>query len=221
VEQRDLLQKAVKSLGISVYPGMFDKFSQYRDILLEWNRRINLISRNDEMRIVKRHFLQSIGLLKIVDFPLKARVMDLGTGAGFPGVPLKIVRPDLQTVLVESKQKKGIFLLHLIEQLGLKETEVVWGRIEEMKDRIDPVDFVVSRGVTDLVTLFKWSRDFLKPQEGKLVALKGSGVERELERLRKGASAMGVKQWERVRYNPFPHLFQLRESWVVVVVGRG
>lgn len=143
--------------------------------------------------------------------------MDLGSGAGFPGIPMKLVRPDLKFVLVESKRKRVLFLNKVIEKLNLEGIEIVEGRVEEEGSQIDPVDFVVSRSVADLVTLIKWSRNCLDPRGGRLLVIKGVGVRKELNLLGTVASELGVKSWRLIKYNPFPKVFQLQESYVVVV----
>lgn len=217
MEHIGLLRTALNDEGMSVYPGMIRDFSTYQDILLEWNKKINLISRKDEARIVTRHFLQSLGLVKIVSFPQKARIMDLGSGAGFPGIPVKLVRPDLRIVLVESKRKKVLFLRHIVEAIHLKNVEIVQGRIEELEDECHPIDFIISRAVTDLVTLAKWSKNYLKPRRGKLIVIKGSRIEEELKQLENGAPGLGIKAINCFQYNPFPSVTRLKQGIVVSV----
>lgn len=217
MEQLDPLRKALEAGNISVSQGLIEKFSDYWNMLIVWNQKINLISRKDERRIVTRHFLESLGLVKVVEFPSGARVMDLGSGAGFPGIPMKLVRPDLKFVLVESKRRRVLFLKKVIEKLNLEGIEIVEGRVEEEGGQIDPVDFVVSRSVADLVTLVKWSRSCLSPRGGRLLVIKGVGVRKELNLLDTLASDLGVKGWRLIRYNPFPKVYQLKESYVVIV----
>jgi 16S rRNA (guanine527-N7)-methyltransferase len=217
VERIELLSDALKAQGFSVSQEMIEKFSRYRALLLEWNKRVNLISRNDESRIVTRHFLESAGLISVVRFALGSRILDLGTGAGFPGIPMKIVRPDLTMVLVESKRKKVPFLRRVIEKLELDGIDVRLGRAEEIDDAMKPVDFVVSRSVTDLVTLLKWSRKFLTPNGGSVVVIKGSGVHAEMDRVQKSSAELNVKQSTVLKYDPFPDVFQRNESFVAVI----
>ncbi len=219
VEQIELLRAALEQSKIDVYPELIGLFSEYRKELLFWNRKINLISRGDEERIVERHFLESAGLVETVSFPSGSRIIDLGSGAGLPGIPIKLVRPDLKMVLVESKRKKVLFLRHVIEKLSLQGIDVVQGRIEEMEGRIAPADFVVTRSVADLSTLVRWGRNYLKTPGGKLIAIKGSNVLKELDRLKKETSLPGIelKKVQLIKYNPFPALSQHRESFVVLM----
>jgi len=217
VEQIELLQSALEFEGMAFGPKTIRYFSIYQEILLEWNKKINLISRRDETRIVTRHFLQSLGLVKVITIPPKARVMDLGSGAGFPGLPVKLMRPDLRMVLVESKRKKVHFLRVLKETLLLEDIEIVLGRIEALEDVIGCVDFVISRAVTDLVTLAKWSKAYLVPNGGKLISIKGPDVVKELDALKKVASDMAIERIRLFDYNPFPQIFQLKQSKLVSV----
>ncbi len=162
------------------------QFEIYYNELLKWNPKANLISKNDESRIVERHFLESALLSLLNEFQGGLSVLDLGTGGGFPGIPLQIVTPDLQMVLLDSKRWKGLFLKHLIEVLELKNTEVLCERAEaaakneEYRNRFDRV---VCRAVTDLSALYRLSRPFLK-SGGNLVALKGSRLNNELNRFK-------------------------------------
>ncbi len=217
MEQIELLQSALEFEGMAFGPKTIRYFSIYQEILLEWNKKINLISRRDETRIVTRHFLQSLGLVKVITIPPKARVMDLGSGAGFPGLPVKLMRPDLRMVLVESKRKKVHFLRVLKETLLLEDIEIVLGRIEALEDVIGCVDFVISRAVTDLVTLAKWSKAYLVPNGGKLISIKGPDVVKELDALKKVASDMAIERIRLFDYNPFPQIFQLKQSKLVSV----
>jgi 16S rRNA (guanine527-N7)-methyltransferase len=216
VEPINLIEVALKEGKLTLPIGALEYFTKYRKMLLDWNQKINLISRGDELRIVTRHFLQSLGLLTIVPFPQECSVVDLGSGGGFPGIPMKIVRPDLHMFLIESKRKKALFLCRVIETLGLENVQVLLIRAEKLKDRIQPVDFVVSRSVADLVSVFNWSRQILKPK-GRLIIIKGSNVDHELDRLKKIIPDMESDQCQVIRYNPFPRVFQLSKSYAVVL----
>jgi 16S rRNA (guanine527-N7)-methyltransferase len=217
VERIELIEEALDSEGMLYPPDMIGHFAEYRKLLLDWNQRVNLISRRDEVRIVTRHFLDSLGLATVEAFPRNSRMMDLGSGAGFPGIPLKLVRPDLRISLVESKRKKALFLRHAIEKLELEGIEIVMGRVEELTESLGLFDFVVSRSVTDLITLVGWSKDYLKPTGGSLIAIKGSDVEKELEQLKSMAPDWSVKRVRSSEYNPFPRILRSKKSVVVFV----
>ncbi len=217
MEQIDLLQKVLDDSGTPYRSDALSHFSVYLSLLLKWNRRINLISKSDEGRIVTRHFLQSIGLVWEVDFPPSAIILDLGSGGGFPGIPLKLIRPDLHVILIESKRKKALFLRAVIDELSLPLLEAIQGRAEDLTVRIPAVDFVVSRAVTDLVTLIQWSRETLKREGGRLIAIKGAGVHDEMKEAKESKFAPGIKNWKVLPYNPFPTAITLENSYVVDV----
>ncbi len=177
-----------------------NQFEIYYNELLKWNPKANLISKRDENRIVERHFLESALLSFLNEFQGQLSVLDLGTGGGFPGVPLKIITPNLQMVLLDSKRWKGLFLRDLIEALELQNTEVLCERAEaaaKNKEYRNRFDRVVCRAVTDLNALYRLSRPFLK-SGGNLVALKGSRLNNELNRFK--AEYPGVS----FEVKPFP-----------------
>ncbi|MCH7676834.1 16S rRNA (guanine(527)-N(7))-methyltransferase RsmG [candidate division KSB1 bacterium] len=177
-----------------------NQFEIYYNELLKWNPKANLISKNDESRIVERHFLESALFSLLNEFQGGLSVLDLGTGGGFPGIPLQIVTPDLQLTLLDSKRWKGLFLKHLIEVLELQNTEVLCERAEaaaENEEYRNRFDRVVCRAVTDLSALYRLSRPFLK-SGGNLVALKGSRLNNELNRFK--AEYPGVS----FEVKPFP-----------------
>ena len=217
VERIELIEEALDSEGVSYPPSMIGLFAEYRELLLNWNQRVNLISRRDEARIVTRHFLDSLGLATVEAFPQNSKVMDLGSGAGFPGIPLKLIRPDLRITLVESKRKKALFLRHAIEKLELEGIEIVMGRVEQLVESLGPFDFVVSRSVTDLITLAMWSKDYLNPAGGSLIAIKGPDVEKELEKLKSITPDLNVKRVRSSEYKPFPRILGSKKSAVVFV----
>lgn len=190
--QMVLFAKGVKELGLPLTEEIEGKFSVYLTKLLQWNRRLNLVSSRDEQRIVERHFLESLGLLSVIDFPTKGWVLDLGTGAGFPGLPLKILRPDLVLTLLDSTRKKTLFLKDVVRTLGLKEVAIIWARAEQINEHRQyrgKYDIVLARAVASLEKLVDWGFPFLRRdpngQRGMLVIMKGSTFAEELHRLQR------------------------------------
>lgn len=160
------------------------KLLRFVNILLEWNRHYNLISRADEPNIVKRHILESVGLLVICAPSENSSIMDVGTGGGFPAVPMKILRPDLRQTLVESTGKKARFLKTLAEALGLTEFTVIESRVESIgPNEIVPQSLITARAVAALSTLWRWTSRLLAPG-GRLFAIKGGNMSSELSTLR-------------------------------------
>ncbi len=217
VEPVELMKDACFQRGILLTKEALNRFQIYQSQLIEWNHRFNLISKKDEPRIVTRHFLQSLGLLTVFDFPSESRILDLGTGGGFPGLPIKIIRSDLSLVLVEATQKKVIFLKELIHILGLKNVSALPVRIENIQNRIKPVDIVISRAVADLRSLVRWSFACLKNVGGRLIAIKGKRLDEEIEALKVDRRISDSISWNVISYNPFPELFVLNDSYVVVI----
>jgi 16S rRNA (guanine527-N7)-methyltransferase len=173
---------------------------QYVTLLVDWNRRINLISRREEERVWQNHILHSVSLLfklKLVDSPW---VMDLGCGGGLPGIPLKILLPNSQFVLLDSTRKKVTAVQDMIGRLGIDGISAIWGRAEEVASQdnlISQFDYIVARAVAPLKDLIKWSIPFLRrvgpdgmaqPTAAPrvvppaLIALKGGNLEHELSK---------------------------------------
>jgi len=153
---------------------LFDKYTQE---LLDWNKKFNLTAVTDPAEIRVRHFEDSLSVLQAIDLKNQS-VLDIGPGAGFPGVPLKIVCPNIKLTLLESTRKKTEFLKHLIEVLGLKEVEVVWGRAPEWKAP-QKFEVVLARAVAKLPELIKWCLPYVRTG-GIFIAQKQDEVETEV-----------------------------------------
>ena len=146
---------------------------------------MNLISKNDRDVIVSRHIQESLAILPILSIPTAAKVMDIGSGAGLPGIPIKIARPDLQITLIESKRMRALFLQEVIEELGLEGIAVSGERIETLRvetPSLRTFDLGFARAVAKLKTLWDWSEPLLK-KSGTLAALKGGDLNAELNEL--------------------------------------
>ncbi|HEV2579316.1 MAG TPA: 16S rRNA (guanine(527)-N(7))-methyltransferase RsmG [Ktedonobacteraceae bacterium] len=168
-----------------------EQFFLYRQILLEWNERFNLTAITDPGEILVKHFLDSLTLLSVYG-RREARVLDLGAGAGFPGLPLKVARPAWQVELLEATGKKVTFLRHVIETLGLSGIEALQGRAEELAHRRDyrgAFDLVTARAVAGLPTLLEYAAPFCRiggrmifPKKGDLTdeLAQGSAAARQL-----------------------------------------
>jgi 16S rRNA (guanine527-N7)-methyltransferase len=133
------------------------QIQQFIKILLQWNEKINLTAIRDPLEILNRHFCES--MYAAVAVPMEnGRLADVGSGAGFPGIPLKIIRPDLQVFLIESNIKKATFLAEVIRELGLTDASVMVSRYEELGEEVAPLDFACSRALGEFSAFLEWAR---------------------------------------------------------------
>src|ERR1700680_3490257 len=140
------LRKALREFQIDVNTNQIAQIQEYIRLLLTWNEKVNLTAIRDPLEILYRHFCESMYAAEAI--PLKnGRLADVGSGGGFPGLPLKIVRPGLQVFLVESNIKKVTFLAEVIRELGLKGAQVLARRYEELGEEVAPLDYVCSRAL--------------------------------------------------------------------------
>src|SRR6516225_2409071 len=135
---------------------------QYIRILLRWNEKLNLTAIRDPLEILYRHFCESMFGASAIPVD-KGRLADIGAGPGFPGIPLKLARPELELVLVESNIKKGTFLAEVVRELELTNTRVLISRYEELGEELAPLDFVCSRAVGEFQPFLEWATS---PQVG-------------------------------------------------------
>jgi 16S rRNA (guanine527-N7)-methyltransferase len=164
-----------------------EHFSELGPLYTEWNERINVISRKDIEALYLRHVLHSLGIAKVQDFLPGSRVLDIGTGGGFPGIPLAIMFPETEFVLVDSIGKKIKVVGEIARELRLENVEAVHGRAEKQKGQFD---FIVSRAVTNMSDFVKWTRGkFSKENRHSLpngiLYLKGGDLREELKPFRK------------------------------------
>lgn len=155
--------------------------------LKEWNQRFNLISRKDIDHIWENHMFPSLIQLTLIEFPKSSWLLDIGSGGGFPALPIKIIRPDLQMLLVDSVRKKTLFLQKAISDLQLRNIAIKRERIESLNtqpDFMERFDIITARAVTNILQLIKWSKPFLK-RNGFLLLWKGQSDLPELESISK------------------------------------
>ncbi len=184
-----------KTLGIDLTKEKENKFILYKELLKEWNQKINITSITDNVEIDIKHFIDSITPFTTNLFNGKAKVIDIGTGGGFPGIPLKIVNEDLDVVLLDSLNKRITFLNEVISTLKLEDIIAIHGRAEEFgrdKDYREKYDIAISRAVASLNTLSEYTLPFVKVG-GHFIAMKGSEIEEELIEAKKGIGMLGGK----------------------------
>ncbi len=169
---REILANGAEELGIDLSDKQIDLFLQYLDNLKKWNERINLTAIKDDREIIINHFLDSISIVPLIDNT--KNMLDIGSGGGFPGIPLKIVCPRLRVTLVDSVNKKVSFLKNAIRKLALEDIEAVWGRAEDSENNIPRLyfDYVVNRAVGSISDTILLSLPYVT-QEGQIILMRG------------------------------------------------
>jgi len=183
MENKELLVEGARIFDIDLGEKGVEAFDLYLRELLKWNRKINLTAIRTEKGIVLKHFLDSLSVHRYVSG--LSTLLDLGSGAGFPGIPLKMVNPDKEVTLIDSVQKKVDFQNHIIRTLQLKGIDAIHGRVQdrEMIERLEErFDVVVCRAFSELSTLLNLSQPLLK-KGGKVLAMKGQRKEEEIRHL--------------------------------------
>lgn len=191
---KELLKNEAKSNGIELDSTALDRFDKYAELLVYWNERINLTAITDPEEIIYKHFLDSLILLKYVNIPTRAKLIDVGTGAGFPGVALLIARPDLDITLMDSTKKKLGVIEDILKNIGLS-ANIVHSRAEEAgksKEFREKYDFVTARAVSNLRDLSEICIPFVKPG-GYFIPLKGAGVNEEIDTAKGAIDTLGGK----------------------------
>lgn len=192
---KSLLLESAQALGIALSEAQTDQFMQYLSLLLEWNEKMNLTAITDPVEVVQKHFIDCISVLPHLDLQGGETMIDVGTGAGFPGVPLKIASPALQVTLLDALQKRLTFLDTLTQSLDLSDVTLVHSRAEDggqNPDLREQFDLCVSRAVANLAVLLEYCLPFVKVG-GKLAALKGPDAIQEIEQAQNALQILGGK----------------------------
>ena len=174
---------------LNLTPEQQNQFAALLPLYTEWNEKINVVSRKDIDNLNLHHVLHSLAIAKIMGFKDGSHILDLGTGGGFPGIPLAILYPSVNFLLVDSTAKKIRVVQEVTTALGLKNVEAQHIRVEDIKGV--QFDFVVTRAVTSLDQLFRWSRRLIKNKHinilpNGILALKGGNIREEIKALGKG-----------------------------------
>jgi 16S rRNA (guanine527-N7)-methyltransferase len=168
-----LLQEGARNLGVELTDKALARFSTYLEELLFWSPKSDLISQTDPAAIIRKHFLDSIAVITYL--PKDAFILDLGSGAGFPGIPLAIMLPQTSITLIEVRRKRVSFLKHVARSIGVKNLAIHEGRVEELAR--DPhlqeaFDIVITRATWNIPTLLEFARPFLR-ERGRILAMRG------------------------------------------------
>lgn len=195
---KDYLKDATEKYGISLSDEQLDQFDKYYQLLVEWNEKINLTAITEPREVAIKHMVDSLSCWQADLFEDGIAVIDVGTGAGFPGIPLKIYRPDIKLILLDSLNKRIKFLQTVVDELGLKDVKCIHARAEEAarnKALREKFDLVVSRAVARLPVLAEYCLPFVKTG-GIFAALKGMKFAEEATDAKNALSVLGGSQPE-------------------------
>ncbi|TVR80646.1 MAG: 16S rRNA (guanine(527)-N(7))-methyltransferase RsmG [Saprospirales bacterium] len=163
------------------------RFEQLGPLVEEWNKKINLISRKDTENLYTHHILHSLSIFRFIQFSPLSSVLDLGTGGGFPGIPLAIAMPDVKFTLIDARAKKIMAVENICAELGIENVRAMHSRVEDLEGKYD---FVVSRAVASLDQLCRWSQRLISQEEfnplpNGLICLKGGDLKKEVKSMNK------------------------------------
>ena len=189
-----VIRRALEEFKLPAYEDQILQIQQYINILLAWNEKIDLTAIRDPLEILYRHFCES--MFAGISVPLEhGRLADVGSGGGFPGLPLKILRPGLHVFLVESNLKKATFLAEVIRELGLRDTQVLVRRYEELGEELAPLDYVCCRALGEFSFFLAWASSEVIAAK-QVILWTGA---RDLEEIQK------IKGWDWRQPIPVPH----------------
>lgn len=190
------LSNGASLYGIDLDDNSLSRFETYYDLILDWNTRINLISRKDTDRFVEYHLLDSLKVASCFEMSAVTRMLDFGSGAGLPGIPLSLAFPHIKTFFVDSKKKRCIFLEKAVFKIPVFDAHVICSRLENLPDSFNEYfDMVITRGTVKLEPFFHFSQNLVQ-RGGSLVSIKGDNIEDEFTALQNAADSkvFNIKQ---------------------------
>ena len=204
-DNREVLKETANKLGVGLDERQIEQFIHFKDLLLEWNEKMNLTAITDEREIIVKHFADSLSLAPFLG---KGTLIDVGTGAGFPGVPLKIALPNLDVTLLDSLNKRLVFVNVVIEKLGLGDVKTIHSRAEDgvRKGLREEFDYATARAVSRLSVLSEYCLPYVKVG-GTFIAYKGSEISDEIEEATKALKLLGgeIVQIKKINFQGINH----------------
>lgn len=202
MNREELLREGAASVGVELNEEQIRQFIRYYEILVEWNSFMNLTGITEYEEVVQKHFVDSLVLCKAIHVTDVECLIDIGTGAGFPGIPLKIAYPHLKVTLLDSLQKRIKFLNEVVTQLGLENVETIHGRAEDFAKpsmKRETYDVCVSRAVANLASLSEYCLPYVKTG-GYFIPYKSGKVDEELQESKKAVFLLGGKVEEEIKF---------------------
>ena len=197
-----IFEEKLNAIGVTLNDTQKEQFVKFYELLVEWNKVMNLTGITEYEEVNEKHFVDSLSIVKAIDMNKVESLIDIGTGAGFPGIPLKIAFPHIKVVLLDSLNKRINFLNTVIRELGLENIETIHGRAEDFAKQVEyreQFDLCVSRAVANLATLSEYCIPYVK-KDGMFVPYKSGEIDEEVEQSKKAIHVLGGKLKDVIKF---------------------